>query len=411
MRLLNYRFLIPILVAVLAGCASRAEPEPSIPATMTASGPLLTSASPSPSSTTFPALTDSPPPPSPAYPIVTATSTQTPIPETIEPPAEEPGRTITPQVCPHPDGWVSYTVQLGDTVFNLADRTGKSIDEVAAANCLAPPYLIFRGRDLKLPFLPPPYPTATRLESVQRDTETPIPPPPGPGILLVDPYAAEPGQVYEVTLDHFKPGETVTIQVIPKEAADGQPVLTFQVTVGAEGKQTAHFDTDGLSLGLYIVQAAGDMGSRPNPGEILLALFTPTPTSTASPTAQETLTPTLETSEGPSLTPEPSLTPSLTPTLTLTPEPVPIPELEIVTFSGPPGQMFTIFLTGFQPGEIVTLQVYAAEGGDAPLKEQTVNADAGQSQLDSQGLPPGGYALEGPGSAGSMPQPKFFVIE
>jgi heat shock protein HslJ/LysM repeat protein len=47
--------------------------------------------------------------------------------------------------------WFEHTVVHGDTLFNIAQRSGSSVDELAAANCLADASQIFVGQTLYVP--------------------------------------------------------------------------------------------------------------------------------------------------------------------------------------------------------------------------------------------------------------------
>jgi hypothetical protein len=42
----------------------------------------------------------------------------------------------SPTGCPLPDGWVVYTIQPGDTLEGLAERTGVTVEALMRANCL-----------------------------------------------------------------------------------------------------------------------------------------------------------------------------------------------------------------------------------------------------------------------------------
>ncbi len=70
--------------------------------------------------------------------------------------------------CGPPAGWVIYTVQAGDTLYSLAQRTGTTVEALRQANCL-PDYTIRIGQRLYLPRLPlptlSPTPTVTRTPS------------------------------------------------------------------------------------------------------------------------------------------------------------------------------------------------------------------------------------------------------
>jgi len=71
--------------------------------------------------------------------------------------------TPTPIPCGPPPGWISYTVQSGDTLYNLSARLGISMEEIRQANCMYG-YALWTGQPLYLPSLPPTItPTATFL--------------------------------------------------------------------------------------------------------------------------------------------------------------------------------------------------------------------------------------------------------
>ncbi|MFQ3566948.1 MAG: LysM peptidoglycan-binding domain-containing protein [Aggregatilineales bacterium] len=53
--------------------------------------------------------------------------------------------------CPPPPNWIPYTVEPGDSMGLLAQQTNSTINELAAANCLADPNQIYVGQVLYLP--------------------------------------------------------------------------------------------------------------------------------------------------------------------------------------------------------------------------------------------------------------------
>jgi LysM repeat protein len=63
--------------------------------------------------------------------------------------------------CRPPERWVLYTVQPGDTLYSLAERTHTDAEILLRANCLRSDQ-IYPGQQIWLPVLPPPpTPTAT----------------------------------------------------------------------------------------------------------------------------------------------------------------------------------------------------------------------------------------------------------
>ncbi|MBM4424912.1 MAG: LysM peptidoglycan-binding domain-containing protein [Chloroflexi bacterium] len=137
--------------------------------------------------TSIPALPTTPatPTPTPAS-TQTPTQTQTPIPtetetptptQTESPPTEPPNNPTTqpPTPCGPPPTWAPYTVQRGDTLFELSRRFGVSIAQLQNANCLPDTEIKF-GLRLFVPFIPSPTPTETQTPT-QTFTPTPIPEP------------------------------------------------------------------------------------------------------------------------------------------------------------------------------------------------------------------------------------------
>ncbi len=124
-----------------------------------------------------------PPPLAPTFTPVTevaATATATAVPPT--PPPSPTPVVVTlpplPQVCTPPYGWVAYTVQVGDTLNDLAYRYRVGVSLLMQANCLDNP-VVYAGQVI---FLPP-----------VAFTPTPVPPPPcGPPPGWVQ-YVVQPG--------------------------------------------------------------------------------------------------------------------------------------------------------------------------------------------------------------------------
>jgi LysM repeat protein len=72
------------------------------------------------------------------------------------PPNMAATKTFTPtaSTCGAPAGWVTYTVQTGDSLIGLAKATGTSVAEIQYANCLEDETNILVGQRLKLPQSP-----------------------------------------------------------------------------------------------------------------------------------------------------------------------------------------------------------------------------------------------------------------
>jgi hypothetical protein len=104
-------------------------------------------------------------PPSPAFAIPTATPQPTPLPfQTQVPPTQI---NCTPYTY-----WPVYYVRQGDTLGQIAARTGSTIDALVQANCLANGDLIYVDQPLYVPVIPAtltPVPTSTLLPTVDAD--------------------------------------------------------------------------------------------------------------------------------------------------------------------------------------------------------------------------------------------------
>ena len=130
-----------------------------------------------------PTVTDTPTATNTPTPTVTPTPTDTPTPIVIVITAPPEPATDVPVVgpCQPPPSWIAYTVQTGDTLNSLANRTGLSVFDLQQVNCLET-FTILPGDIVYLPFDPPtPTPSPTRAPTVTRlptltRTATPIAP-------------------------------------------------------------------------------------------------------------------------------------------------------------------------------------------------------------------------------------------
>jgi len=90
----------------------------------------------------------------PAQPAPSPMMTATPV-------AATPTATPTPAgPCPPPPGWVSYTVQAGDTLSALSRRHNTTVQAIIEANCLTS-FMIYAGQTIYLPDPGSPTPAAS----------------------------------------------------------------------------------------------------------------------------------------------------------------------------------------------------------------------------------------------------------
>ena len=116
----------------------------------------------------------------PPLPTQTPTKTETATtqaPQPTEPPVDIPA-TPTVRACGHPNQWVAYTVQPGDTLYSLANATGTTVSELMFANCLNDSNYILAGMTIYLPRLPvrTAVPTIPPTATLKPPTKTAIPP-------------------------------------------------------------------------------------------------------------------------------------------------------------------------------------------------------------------------------------------
>lgn len=98
-------------------------------------------------------------PPTPTVAPATATPFFFPSPTPLlDPGGTSPTITSLPEGanpnCPIPPGWITYTVEPGDSMGLLAQQTNSTIAELTQANCLDNADQIFVGQVLYLPRRP-----------------------------------------------------------------------------------------------------------------------------------------------------------------------------------------------------------------------------------------------------------------
>jgi LysM repeat protein len=88
----------------------------------------------------------------PAVTYISQPATNTPIaPSLTQTPADVPivNGTVTP--CAPPEGWQSYAVQAGDTLFGIASAAETTVSAIMEANCLTTMNLLKVGQTLYVP--------------------------------------------------------------------------------------------------------------------------------------------------------------------------------------------------------------------------------------------------------------------
>lgn len=140
--------------------------------------------------------------------------------------------------CGPPAEWTLYTVARGETMFSLALRYGTTVYALMVANCLTTPWLV-AGRQIYVPYLPP---TAT---------STPVPPPPPPPptatytpeppatdtpTLTVEPATPTPTPTASATATAVPPTSTFT--PVPPTATPEPPTVTSEPTATLEPTPT-----------------------------------------------------------------------------------------------------------------------------------------------------------------------------
>ncbi|NPV65533.1 MAG: LysM peptidoglycan-binding domain-containing protein [Anaerolineae bacterium] len=111
------------------------------------STPLIPTATVTPNPTHTPTV--------PPSPTVTASPSPTPSPTPTATVTASPtiAAHATTAVCAtlQPDGWISYTIQPGDTLSGLATRSGATVQRLMEVNCLSDARLIITGQTISLP--------------------------------------------------------------------------------------------------------------------------------------------------------------------------------------------------------------------------------------------------------------------
>ena len=238
MKIFKISFMLIFLI--LSACSYAAPSPPT--ATIQASPIVLPSVQVSPTASLFSLPTETP--------------TQEPVIVTdIVQPSDTPLPTFTPtsglimeivsvvpqpaaqaQVCGRPLNWAAYTVQRGDTLSSLAQRTGMSTQQIQTANCLAGT-LIFAGQVLYLPFVPAPQVSGGNSSSTGTTAVPTVVTPktglPGDHVVTVSPSSGPPGTKFTLSVDQYASNEEVYISIL--FAATGDSVLDLILFTDSNG--------------------------------------------------------------------------------------------------------------------------------------------------------------------------------
>ena len=144
-----------------------------------------------------------------------------------------------PPPCGPPSHWVRYTVQYGDTLYALAQRTGSTVYAIMQANCMTSTTL-YAGQTIYLPVypvvptMPPPQPSVTPLPTdtaVPTNTAIPTPTPsPVPPATMPLPTTTATGTATS-TPPPINPVPTRTPSITPSASPTGQPTMTVTPTL------------------------------------------------------------------------------------------------------------------------------------------------------------------------------------
>ncbi len=265
---------------------------------MTSRSPRETYALPTPTlfPTSAPAVATTVTPNEPTQ-VASTSPAETPVPSatTVRVP------TVTPTPCVPPAGWVAYTVQAGDTYYELARRGQTNIQGLLAGNCLEETGELQAGSIFYLP--------AVALAQAT----------PAPVVVACRPELGWP----TITV---RPGDTLY-------------ALSIRYGTTVAELMRANCRTSDLVKVSERLRVPGPVVVYPTPRPTVV-WWTPTPFPTVTPpptiTSQPTSTPTP--SDTPTATPEPSptLTPTETPVLVPTWTPPPTGPLPTLTPTGTP---------------------------------------------------------------------------
>ena len=244
--------------------------------------------------------------PPPALPTITLVPTQPVIfitataPATVYIPATRSAATLTN--CAPYTQWPVYTVQSGDTLGAIAQRSGTTLAQLMTANCLSDSNLIFTGQTLYVPVLPvvgTPTPTRTITPA---PAATPLPNVPVWSAQLtvtqVWPYTGGGSITYykSVRISAGEVYNAATVNFYVNDPASGKPIL---IGTDSDPWDGAYVDYSFPAAGTYTFSATANNEAISANSSAVTVLYDP---SYTPPGAQQyntlTLAPTLGTDSG-----------------------------------------------------------------------------------------------------------------
>jgi len=141
--------------------------------------------------------------------------------------------TTTDSICTPPEGWVSYTVEPNDTLFQIGLDFGVTVAELQEANCLGLSEVIYTGQIIYVPNIPTRTPqrftsrtptrTATPTKRNEPHTKTPIPDSTNTPHLTTSPLPSDTPEQPTISI----PSKTFTPPPVPTLTPPPLPTFTF----------------------------------------------------------------------------------------------------------------------------------------------------------------------------------------
>jgi LysM repeat protein len=247
----SYRTVIAGVVLVLAAlaCSLSGDTSPSPTAPITVFAPTL-AISPSPLVLTAQAATAAQPA---VVPAVTNTS------PALAAPVTTVSNPVVAGTCTQPAGWVTYTVQVGDSVSLIAERAATTTDQLISANCLANADVINAGQVIYVPVSIPGPQTGSNAGSTVPAAGNASSGGSGPSVenVWVEPAVVQNDGQYVVTN-----GTTITVRA--RRATNAARVTFVLQPIGSNAAPTTLGVDTNLADGISITWTVNDPNLRAN---------------------------------------------------------------------------------------------------------------------------------------------------